>query len=341
MKHYSTLLLSLFLILVIQMSNGQSVSLQKDNKLNPSYIRDYKDLITARTYLLYEGIGFSINPSQTDININYLPNIHTKIGLAAFYKWFGIGLAVRNPFYIRDSQEKGKSTIIDLRVNAYGRSVAAEISYQDYNGFYLSNSGQIIPGWKPGDVYYQRPDIEVEAFSILLYYLFNSRKHSIRAAYIQNEQQLKSSGALVLVPSFMYTKLHADSALIPSVFSGGGGILPKENIIKGVFYNYGVSVGYSYTFVFFKNFYLNVSLIPGLFLQTSEYSSDAGTLENQELALLWLGRGALGYSNKKFFAGAGGVFGYNTTPLPIGNTNFHVDMNQLRIWAGMRFGIKK
>ncbi|MDZ7743547.1 MAG: DUF4421 family protein [Bacteroidota bacterium] len=341
MKQYPILLIFLFLILSNHLASGQSVSIEKDPKLNPAYIRDYKEMITARTYLLYEGIGFTINPSQTDINVNYLPNIHTKVGVAAFYKWFGLGLAVRNPFYIRDSHEKGKSTIIDLRVNAYGRSVAAEISYQDYNGFYLSNSGQIIPGWKPGDVYYQRPDIEIEAFSILFYYLFNSRKHSIRAAYIQNEQQLKSSGALVLVPSFMYTKLHADSNLIPSVFSGGGDILPQENIIKGVFYNYGISIGYSYTFVFFKNFYLNMSLIPGAFLQASEYSSHAGSIKNHEMALLWLGRGALGFSNKKFFAGAGGVLGYNTTPLPIGNTNFHVDMNQLRIWAGMRFGIRK
>ncbi|MCF8386289.1 MAG: DUF4421 domain-containing protein, partial [Bacteroidales bacterium] len=288
--------LSIWFLLLFRLAIGQVAGEATPGKLNPEYVRDYKDLITARTYLLYEGIGFTINPSRTDINIDYKPNIHTKVGLAAFYKWFGLGLAVRNPFYARDNQEKGKSSIIDLRVNAYGKSIACELSYQDYNGFYLSNSGQVIPGWKPGDAYYQRPDMEIEAFSILFYYLFNSDKHSIRAVYIQNEQQLKSSGALVLVPSYMYTRLHADSGLVPGVFAPAEEVLPEENIIQGKFHNAGFSAGYSYTFVFFKNFYLNLSLIPGMFLQKSEYSSNSGKIRNQELALLWLGRGALGFS---------------------------------------------
>jgi Domain of unknown function (DUF4421) len=337
-KNYVVLLFFFFYGLAIF---AQEDTIKHQSKLNSSYIRDYKKMLTVRSYLLYEGIGFQIKPSGLSHSINYLPNIQSKVGVAAFYKWFGLGLAVNNPFTLPDNGNRGNSSIIDLRVNAYGKAIACEVSYQDYNGFYVSNSGRFISGWKPGDAFYQRPDMEIQAFSVQLYYLFNSSKHSIRAAYVQNEQQLKSSGALVLLPSFLYTDVKADSNLLPKEYLEDFEPESKDNIIKGKFYNYGFSVGYSYTLVFCKNFYLNMSIIPGVFLQSSDYSNAEASYDEMKVAILWLGRGAFGYSNRRFFAGAGGVFGYNSTPLPIGQTNFNFDMNQFRVWAGWRFNLKK
>lgn len=313
----------------------------KESTLDPEYVWDYKHLLTVRSYLLYEGIGLKIKPTGISQGISYLPNIHTKVGVAAFYKWFGLGLAVRNPFYVEDNDIKGDTRIIDFRINAYGKSIAAEISYQDYNGFYLSNTDQIFSGWKHGESYYQRPDMNIDAIGVILYYLLNSDKHSIRAAYIQTEQQKKSSGALVLAPSILFTRLNADSSLIPTEYHNQfPSVLLEENVVKGDFYNAGFSIGYSYTFVFLKNFYVNMCFIPGAFLQSYNYETRTTSRTDRDFALLWLGRAAMGYNSRYFYAGAGGVFGYNSTPLPIGSTNFNFDLNQIRIWIGTRFGIK-
>lgn len=309
--------------------------------LNKEYVRSYTDLVTARLYLLQEEIGFEIMPANSSESISYSPNIHTKIGIAAFYKWFGLGLAIKTPFIETNNDHiKGRSSIIDLRINAYGRAVAAELSYQDYHGFYLGNTHSLLPGWAKGDPMYIRPDMRVLAYSGIFYYIPNYRKHSIRAAYIQNEQQLKSSGSLIVSPSFLAANVKADSSLVPAFYIKEHNTLPAEMIVNGKFLTIGLSVGYSYTLVFFKNFFVNLSVIPGYFYRHRNYEAVSGTQTNDETIFLWLGRAAIGYSSKKYYAGAGGVFGFNNAPFPEGNLSFNVDMNQLRVWIGKRFKIK-
>lgn len=338
-------LITLFSLLTSALLNAQDkegffTRLVKGD-LDTSYIRDYKDEFTGRFYLLSQSIGFRINPRDVGPDVEYSPNIYTKVGLAGFYKWFGMGIAVKNPLHIRDSRRKGTSSIIDVRINAYGKALAGELSFQDYKGFYLGDSDKIITGWTREDDYYQRPDMEIRAIGAILYYLFNSDKHSIRAAYIQNEQQLKSSGALMVVPSFLYTSLRSDSSLVPSAYLQKFTIDEDEKIINGKFYNTGLSLGYSYTMVFLDNFYINASLIPGAFYQNSSYTYQGGDKSAHNFTLLWLGRWALGYNSRKFYAGAGGVFGYNPSPLSIGNTNFNFDMNQVRLWVGTHFDVRQ
>ena len=308
--------------------------------LNKEYVRSYTDLITTRLYLLQEEIGFEIMPANSVESISYSPNIHTKLGIAAFYKWFGLGLAIKTPFSNNNKNTKGNSSIIDLRVNAYGRAIAAELSYQDYHGFYLRNTHSLLPGWAKGDPFYIRPDMRIKAYSGIFYYIPNYRKHSIRSAYIQNEQQLKSSGSLIVSPSFIVANVKADSSLIPTFYSKKHNTLPAEMIVNGKFLTMGLSVGYSYTLVLLKNFYINLSVIPGYFYRHRNYETVSGNQTNDETIFLWLGRAAIGYSSKKYYAGAGGVFGFNNAPFPEGNLSFNVDMNQLRVWIGKRFKIR-
>ncbi len=316
---------------------GQGI-LNKESDTN--YIKQYKKDITARFYLLDELIGFNINPGKTDEKLSYRPNISVKVGLAGFYKWFGLGLAVKNPFYSCDNSTKGKSSIIDLRINGYGSNMAIELSYQDYKGFYLKNTETIISSWNSDD-YYQRPDVKIKALGIIFYYIPNYRKHSIRAAYIQIEKQKKSSGSIMIVPSFLYTNLSADSSLIPLYYTNKYNIPKNEQIVKGKFYNYGISIGYAYTLVFLKDFYINASIIPGFFYRHRKYTTEVGRDNDYRTSLLWLGRIAVGYNSDKFFIGGGGVYGYNPAPFSEGNVSYNFKINQFRVWVGTRFGVKK
>ncbi|MCK4406103.1 MAG: DUF4421 family protein [Bacteroidales bacterium] len=340
MKQFGYIILLILILCDFKVSASEKDTL-KSSKLNPEYIADYKDLLTARFYLLSESICFTINPTNFGKEINYRPNIDIKNGIAGFYKWFGLGLAVKNPFSSNKNDIKGKSKVIDLRINAYGNAIAAELSFQDYRHFYIENADDIFQSWNTGDKYPQRPDMHIFSTSAILYYIFNYKKHSIRASYIQNERQKKSSGSIMLMPSFIYLKLSADSSIIPQTIIDKYNIDPNEQIIKGVFFTYGLSAGYSYTVVFLKYFYINFSFIPGMFLQTYKYDTEEGVNKSEEVSLLWLSRGALGYNSDKFYVGIGGVFGFNASPVQIGEANFNYNMNQIRFWIGTRFDVFK
>jgi hypothetical protein len=341
LKTFIILLIIVFISLNPCLADGNEKGNKKDNKINPEYIVDYKNLLTSRFYLLNESIGFQVKPEGAKNGVFFKPNIHTKVGLAGFYKWFGLGLAVRSPFYKRDEDIKGKSKIIDLRINAYGKAIAAEISIQDYKGFYIDNPDEVYDEWLPGGEYPKRPDMRISSTSAIFYYIFNYKKHSIRAAYIQNERQLKSSGSLMLMPAVLFLKLSADSCIIPKAYIDKYNIDPSEQIKSGNFKLFGMSAGYSYTLVMLKYFYINASFLPGCFLQKYKYENNTGTERREKFSLLWLGRLAFGYNSDKFYAGIGGVFGFNSTPIPILETNFHYDMNQIRLWIGTRFNVFK
>lgn len=333
------LLLVLFCFLTFTPVSGQHEV--QAPKYDREYIKSYTDLVTARFYLLREGIGFYIRPQNAEKSLIYKANIAVKFGIAAFYKWYGMGLAVKVPFIEKKGGARGKSSIIDLRVNAYGRALAAELSYQDYHGFYISNTELIDTSYVPGDKKYLRPDMRIEAYGGIFYYIPNFRKHSIRASFIQNEKQLKSSGSLLVVPSFLHAHISADSSVIPNEFAKRYQIPPGEQIVNGKFFTYGLSVGYSYTLVFLKGFYINMSMVPGVFFRTRDYESQDGINHDSRWNVLWLGRGAIGYNSDKFYLGFGGVFGFNNAPFPEGNISFHFDLNQYRFWIGTRFRVKK
>jgi hypothetical protein len=333
MKLFSIAFVFLPIVLCAQSLSGENVS----PKYDADYIKDYKHLFTTRFYLLNESVGFRVKPNDQEISLNYVPNNDIKNGLAFFHKWYGVGLAVNNPFAGKDVLRKGKSSIVDFRLNAYGSAVAAELSLQDYQGFYLKNMLQQPLNWEPESPYFQRSDMHIFSTSAIVYFILNHKKHSFRAAYLQNERQLKSSGSLIIMPSFVYLNLKSDSSLIPDFYSAKLLVQDDEHIRNGKFFTYGISLGYSYTYVFLKYFYLNLSMIPGAFIQNYDYESEYGSVRGTKLTALWLGRAAFGFNSDHIYFGVGGVYGFNATRLKIGQTNFNYDMNQLRVWIGTRF----
>ncbi|MCP4553447.1 MAG: DUF4421 domain-containing protein [Bacteroidetes bacterium] len=123
----------------------------------------------------------------------------------------------------------------------------------------------------------------------------------------------------------MYLNLKSDSSLIPDYYRSFYSVPEDEHIINGVFFTYEISIGYLYTFVFFKNFFLNLSIVPGAFIQQYEYEN--GEKKAEKIAIMWLCRSAFGFNSDMFYAGMGGVYGFRATQLNIGQPNFNYDMN--------------
>jgi len=319
-------------------------------EIDSTYLVSYRNDVTARFYFVSEEINFGVHPPSGDHMLIYKPNNDLKIGFDVFHKWWRIGLAVNNPFAGNDREEKGSSSIIDIRLNAYGNALALDLSIQDQSGFFLKNMEEIYPGWNlgdefppwnPGDEYPQRSDMHIFSLGAIVYYIHNYKKHSFKGAFIHNERQLKSSGSFIVSPSFVYLKMSSNYTLIPLFYTDAYNIPEDEQLQSGKFLTFGISAGYSYTYVLNKSFYVSLSFIPGVFLQSYKYETYAQTIKGSNPTFLWTGRSAIGYNGTKFYLGLGGIWGFKNTRLDIGQSNFNYDMNQIRLWIGTRFNVPR
>ncbi len=306
-----------------------------------AYILDYKHKLTARIYSLDEAINLEIDPLGDGPDLLYRPNNPQHIGLAGFYKWFGLGLAIQMPFFLNDKDTYGSSSSIDLRINAYGSWINAELAFANYQGFYLENSPEIVHDFTSGDPYLHRSDLDIRSISGIFYLVPNYRKHSFRAAYIQNEYQRKSAGSFLVAPAFQINRLQAQSSLIPKDYSDLYGIFDEDELVRGRFNFVGVFAGYSYTLVFLKQFYVNLAMLPGAFLQYYDYHTETEHYNRNKAYLLWTSRFAAGYNGKSWFAGMGGVSGFNNALLPLNTSAYALGVEQFRIWIGTRINLKK
>jgi hypothetical protein len=338
-KTFVTVLFFIFLYFTMKPSVAQSDTVTKGMpsvNFDSTYIKDYTSLLTTRLFLLFQNASLVINPATDKISkIVYCPNVNVRIGIAGFWKWFGLGLSIDNPFYKTDREAYGKTTTLDLRVNAYGRAVAGELFFQKYKGFYM-----VSPERTDG-THYIIPDMQTLAVGLSGYWIYNSKRFSIRAAFIQNERQKKSAGSLVVRPSFLYYRISSDLGIIPpeivEIYH-----LPSESLIKiGTFYSIGLSPGYAYTLVFLKNFYLTAAVFPGVAAQFSSFSNQDKVYSDFEFTLQLSGRFAIGYNSDRWFLGGSFQSGFNEVPDKLNNASFSYGVAQFRIWGGTRFDIFK
>ena len=302
------------------------------NTFDSSYITGYTGLLTARLFLLFQNASLFVNPGSERISkISYRPNVNVRVGIAGFWKWFGLGLSIENPFYKTDQDTYGKTNTLDLRVNAFGRYVAGEFFFQQYHGFYINSPEG------PGDKHYIIPDMQTLSLGIAGYWIYNAKRFSIRAAYIQNECQKKSAGSLVVRPSFLYYRISSAHGIIPAEFVDNY-LIPYENLISGGdFYSVGLSPGYVYTLVFLKHCYLTAAAFPGVAAQFSSWRNDVKSSNGFEFSLQLNARIALGYNSGKWFLGGSAQTGFNEVPNQMSNALFGYDVAQVRVWGGMRF----
>ncbi len=309
---------------------------ESESGIDTSYIGDYTELFTTRLYLLFQNASLLVNvPDESVSKIVYRPNVNVRVGIAGFWKWFGLGLSINNPFYKPDQDEYGKTRTTDLRVNAFGRQLAGELFLQQYKGFYLSSP------LRPDGSHYIMPDMKTFSIGIAGYYIYNHKKFSIRAAFTQNERQKRSAGSLVVRPAFIYFEISSDQGIIPPEIIESYGIPAAYLVTRGKFYSFGLSPGYAYTFVFLKHFYLTGALFPGVAAQSATYSNATDEYSRFEFSFQLSSRFAVGYNSDKWFLGGSVQTGFHEVPNKLNNALFNYDVAQFRFWGGTRFDIFK
>ena len=328
--------LIVFIFLFLGCTSYPSFAQNKDttssSTLDTNYVEDYTEWLTTRLYLLYQNATFVISTNEVD-NIIFQPNTDIKLGIAGFYKWFGLGLSITNPFYQFNKETYGKTSAIDLRINAFGRAVAAEVFIQNFHGFYIRN---VHPAYNR---FYILPDMNLFSLGAYGYWIYNSRKFSLRAAFVQNERQVKSAGSFMIRPGFSYFQVSSDTGIIPGEIIKTYKLAPDEIIKEGDFYSISLAPGYSYTFVFLKRIYFNAAVFPGVAWLSYSYKGKNDNYSRSDFIFQLGIRLAAGYNTKKWYIGGAVITGFNDLDAPWSNSSFFYDVSQFRIWGGMRFDI--
>jgi len=316
----------------VSLASGKEEPPGDSLSIDTAMIADYKQQLTARFYFLFQDASFVLNPGSSDILV-YKPNVAGRIGITAFYRWYGIGLSMGIPYLRLDPDDYGKTSSLDLRINAYGNQFAAEIFAQYYKGFYIRSPEQ------PDGTKYTVPDMMMFSVGVNAYWIYNYKRFSIRAAFINNERQKKSAGSLIIRPTFLFYSISSSNGIIPPELAESEHIKEYEVLRTGNFYALGLAPGYSYTFVFLKNFYINGAVFPGIYWQNYSYQTTTHSHTDFEFSFLVGARIALGYNSDAWFIGASLITGINDVPSILGDSQFYYDVAQIRFWGGTRFDL--
>ena len=296
-------------MIVVVAFNVSSVQAQVDQfeplDYDTNYYHSYTDKLTTRLYSPVKYSNFSILDRSLNKSIDYNVNNKIMLGFGANYSVFGLNIAFNLPFNERDYDRYGETEYIDLQSHLYLRKYVVDFYLQRYKGFYLNNANEVVENWLVVDSFPKRPDIRIIDAGLGVQYIFNSKKFSYRAAYIQNEWQKRSAGSFILGASIFYAMVKGDSSLIPNTVTppdfAGGSKYDKSTQIS-----LGINAGYTYTLVVWKKVFLVMGLSVGPALgSTSVQETDVydPLKSGVTINLNAVGRSSLGYNSDKFYVG--------------------------------------
>jgi hypothetical protein len=296
-------------------------------------IIDYKYLLTMRLFVLAQNASYTLLPGTIN-ELVYRPNETGRIGITAFYKWFGLGLSMGTRLFRLDPEKYGTTQTIDARINVYGKPVIVEGFLQYYEGFYVKHN-------QYEEEIFLMPDMTLFSIGAAASYIYNHDRFSIRAAYIHNERQLKSAGSLMIQPSIKYYRVHSGSGILPD------GLFPaidsgNLNVHEGDFISTGLGPGYIYSFVIKEKFYITTGILSEVRWNYHEYNTASDAYIYHTVSFPFTVRLATGYNSDTWFIGGS----YYSTPVilypnkAVANLH-HFDLTQIRFWIGTRFNVIK
>jgi len=256
MKNYSRYLLITFCFAVILKSNY--VLAQLNYPHDTSYYEIYPNKLTTRLYLSQKYLHINVPNTGGQADMEYKANPKLNLGIGV--TWHNLSLNVFKGFAFLNNKDdaKGETKGLDVQLHLFPRKWAIDVLALFPKGFYLDPKGYAAAN---ASSYYYRPDIKFDLMGISAYRLPNKEKFSYRAAIVQNEWQKKSAGSVLYGGEAFYGTIQGDSALVPKKVENGFAQAGVDNIH---FLNIGPGVGYAYTLVLAKHFFVTGSVIGNL-----------------------------------------------------------------------------
>lgn len=326
-----------------------SIPLQAQRKMpawlqsetDSAYIEDYTEDITFRVFGSRKYTKYDIVDSKKKKDILYRPNSNFNIGVGVNYKFIGLNLGFNLPFINRDNDRYGKTRYLDLQSHIYLRKLVIDFYAQRYKGYYISNPESVFGKHDTRGPYPQRPDLYNLDLGLNVQYIFNDKRFSYRAAYLQNEYQKKSAGSFMVGGEILGVKIKGDSSFIPNQIVDTT-FLRETHFYRTRIVGLAGNVGYAHTFVYKKHFFLTLSISGGLGVNHSKLWLDDGSIQRE---VGWqfnkTVRASVGYNSSRYFAGIHYVDMSASSEMPIPRTYQTFGTGNFRVSLVRRFALKK
>ncbi len=316
----------------------QLVQVENDS----SYIEDHTEDLTlrlfgSRKYTYYDMIDRGLKEE-----VLYRPNSASNVGFGLNYKFIGVNFAFNFPFINNDNERYGKTKFLDLQAHLYLRKLVVDFYGQYYKGYYEAVQTRSISNAFPRRAVSLRPDILNTDLGLHVQYIFNGKRFSYRAAFMQNEYQKKSAGSFLLGGEVFTWQLRGDSALVPHDYHTPGffGDLP----FKGTgTVSLAVNGGYAYTLVLAKYFFVTASVSAGAGLNHTRlrYSDGRPSTVGWGWAFNNTIRLAAGYNSSYYYIGLHYTDMITRSDAPVPRAHQVFGTGNLRFSVARRLALKK
>lgn len=313
----------------------------KDQKINydTAYITSYHKQLVISVPISTRFLQFSLIDFKSGSKLTFAPNLEYDLGISLSSRWASFIVNTGVKVYGGDIDVKGKTKYQDYQLNLYGRKFTTDMFVQYYSGFYIKNS-QSYSNYVSDKPFVIRPDVFALNIGVSSYYIVNHRRFSYQNSFSFVERQKKSAGSFLIGLYYSYFNTDGNSTLVDTPFRGSFDTL---SLIKnGHTNNFGLNLGYIYTLVFLKKFYVTGSLVQGVGGEQIGYQRDDNSMYHQLVggAGKLNVRAALGYDSGKYFIGGMGMIDYY---LLKGNWNstFDYSFGKFMIYSGYRFSVLK
>ncbi|MDU1903688.1 MAG: DUF4421 family protein [Dysgonomonas sp.] len=221
-----------------------SVSSYSYSQINYNYIEPFDQKVALKGFLAKKFLFLFHEYNDKDAR-TYMPNNPFEIGLGLSINNTAISFGYGYGFNFLRDRERGKTSSFDFQFHHYGRKYTFDIFFQKYKGFYMEDDNS--------DVDFELcPDLKVQKYGVDAQYIFNNKKFSYKAAFSQSERQLRSAGSFLLGGGAYYTYIESDTSFIYN----------EKNYLKN--FQFGVSGGYTYTWVIKRDYFINLSITGGV-----------------------------------------------------------------------------
>ncbi len=187
-----------------------------------------------------------VTVDDPDRELIYMPNNPAKIGLGLSWKNSILSVAGGYGFDFLRDKKRGKTQSLDLQYHHYDRKFIFDFFMQRYKGFYVEDMKS------SSDDFELCPDLRLYQYGIQAQYILNNKKFSYKAAFVQNEKQLRSAGSLLL----------GGGAYITNIQSDGSFMHMERTDLKN--FQFGLNVGYAYNWVINRKWFVNGSFTGGI-----------------------------------------------------------------------------
>lgn len=309
---------------------------------DPAYITELARDLTVRSFIANKALSYAVGVDRE--RINYAPNDRYNLGVGFTYKWISLNVSFPLPGRRRETDQYGSSSLLDLSSNIYLRKITIDLQAQRNTGYYRSDMGA-APNINGLLVYPQRPDMVTMALGASVQYLYNHRRFSYRAPFVQNELQRKSAGSLIVGGAVNHHIIDADSSIIDRSedWVVANRVEPFDRVSN---WSLSAQVGYAHTFVYRNHWFATAALAagPGIALTTFQSArsqedpvTKVGTTIGNSVRL------AIGYNARNYFLGLYGVLFQSRLQSSFNDARLIqvLQANHVRIVVAIRFSANK